>query len=49
MRNNTNSNEKNGELKLWLEGKWLNGKKIGKWKVYNLCDQTFKIKEYKMK
>ena len=44
-----NSNEKNGELKLWLEGKWLNGKKIGKWKVYNLCDQTFKIKEYKMK
>ena len=44
-----NSSEKNGNLKLWLEGKWLNGKKIGKWKIYNLCDQTFKIKEYKNK
>ena len=44
-----NSNEKNEDLKLWKEGKWLNRRKIGKWKTYNLCDQTFKIKEYKMK
>lgn len=44
-----NSNKKGENLKLWLEGKWLNGKKTGKWKTYNLCDQTFKIKEYKTK
>ena len=44
-----NSNEKEGNLKLWKEGKWLNGRKIGKWKTYNFCDETFKIKEYKRK
>tara|TARA_B110000037_G_C17001597_1_gene457468 strand:- start:147 stop:713 length:567 start_codon:yes stop_codon:yes gene_type:complete len=44
-----NSAEKRGELKLWKEGKWLNGRKIGKWKTYNLCDKTIKIKEYKGK
>ena len=41
-----NSTEKKEKLKLWKEGKWFNGKKIGKWKIYNLCDKTFKIKEY---
>ncbi|MDX6748079.1 hypothetical protein SHK09_14880 [Polaribacter sp. PL03] len=44
-----NSIEKEGNLKLWKEGKWLNGRKVGKWKTYNLCDGTFKIKEYKKK
>ena len=43
------SNERKGNLKLWKEGKRLNGRKIGEWKTYNLCDQTFKIKGYKKK
>ncbi|MBJ2172747.1 hypothetical protein JBL43_00765 [Aureibaculum sp. A20] len=41
-----NQSEKEGKLKLWKEGKRLNGKKIGQWKTYNLCDNTFKIKNY---
>ena len=41
-----NSSEKEGILKLWKEGKRKNGKKTGKWKIYNLCDKTFKIKKY---
>ncbi|NVK09748.1 MAG: hypothetical protein HWD89_11910 [Tenacibaculum sp.] len=44
-----NSSEKGGNLKLWKEGKWRNGRKVGKWKTYNLCDETFKIKEYNKK
>lgn len=44
-----NGTEENGELKLWKEGKRKNGKKVGKWKIYNLCDDTFEIKEYKRK
>ena len=35
-----NRTEKNGKLKLWKEGKRKNGKKTGKWKIYNLCDNT---------
>ena len=41
--------EKERDLKLWKEGKRLNGRKTGKWKIYNPCDETFKIKEYKKK
>ena len=35
-----NRTEKNRKLKLWKEGKRKNGKKTGKWKIYNLCDNT---------
>lgn len=41
-----NSNKKAGKLKLWFEGNWINGKKTGDWKIYSLCDDTYKIKEY---
>ena len=27
----------------------INGKKVGKWKIYNLCDNTSEIKEYDRK
>ncbi|WP_299016472.1 hypothetical protein [uncultured Polaribacter sp.] len=42
-----NNTEKGEKLKLWKAGKRLNGKKIGEWKIYNLCDNTSKIKKYK--
>jgi len=38
--------EKGGKLILWKEGKRLNGKKIGDWKTYDLCNNTFKVKYY---
>ena len=41
-----NNTEKGEKLKLWKAGKRLNGKKIGEWKIYNLCDNSFKIKKY---
>ena len=30
-----NSNKKEGKLKLWKEGKRINGKKVGIWKTYD--------------
>ena len=40
---------KNGELFLWKEGRRVNGKKTGIWKIYNACDDSIKLKDYTKK